>query len=113
MPLLFPQQSLQDELNNEGIFKLETGNLKQQQCCTVEAVERFILHADMQLDIKGCWLQTVLSHLMIQCTLSSYISFNSPQSIGADIPPVQHKVFNVQLTTPKEAMYKDLSAVYK
>lgn len=113
MPLLFTQPSNWVEPDGDDVFQLDVSHPMQHLCCTVEAVEKFVLDPEVRADITGDRLRTVLSHLMIRRTLSSHMPFDSPTSIGADIPPVQRKVITTELNDAEGAMYKDLSTAYK
>jgi hypothetical protein len=79
----------------------------------MEAVEKYILLPSVPPPVAGSRLRTVLAQLMIHHTLLSHIPFDSAISIGADIPPLQHKVIDVTFNEIEAEEYKKFSLPHK
>lgn len=121
MPFLFPTPSLWatadwQALKIDGktnVFDLPHDHPAKELCCTVEAVEKYILNPSVPPAVAGSRLRTVLAELMIRRTLLSRIPFDSDIAIGADIPPLQRKVVDVKFNDVEADEYKRFSLPHK
>ena len=120
MPFLFPTPSLWSNTDwddfgvstNTNVFNLPQDHPGMCLCCTIEAVEHYILNPDVPNNVAGDCLQNLLGHFLIQHTLSSHMPFNAPQAIGADILPMQHEIISCNFSDDKNQMFKTLSSMY-
>jgi hypothetical protein len=121
MPFLFTIPSLWSTADwkalginsNTDVFGLPDHHPGKSLCCTVEAVEKYILLPSVAPPTAGSRLRTVLAELMIRRTLLSRIPFDSAISIGADIPPLQRKVIDVTFNDIEAEEYKKFSLPHK
>lgn len=121
MPFLFTAPSLWgtadwEELgitSNTDVFALPADHPAKSLCCTVEAVEKYILPSSVAPSVAGTRLRTVLAELMIRRTLLSRVPFNSAVSIGSDIPPLQREVIEVTFNDIEAEDYKKFSIPHR
>lgn len=119
MPFLFQTPSLWSNTDWEdlgistdtNVFDLPRDHPGARLCCTVEAVERYILNPEVPNHVAGDRLRCLLGHFLIRRTLSSHMPFDSPQAIGADIPLMQREVISCNFSDDEDRMFKTLSRV--
>lgn len=121
MPLLFPTPSVWasadwDRLGitpSANVFNLSKDHPAKYLCCTLEAVEKYVLHPEVPPDVSGDRFRDILSQMMIRRTLASRVPFDSPRTIGSEIPPVQRKVIHVQYQSLEQQMYDEQARIHK
>ena len=67
---------------------------------------------EVPANVAGDRLRSLLGHFLIQWTLSSHMPFNSPNSIGADIPSMQRESISCSFSDDEYQLYKELSSAY-
>lgn len=121
MPLLFRRPSLWKGARwetvgivpDERIFYLSENHPAKHLCCTEEAVETYIMNHKVPRAVAGVRLREVLAQVLLRRTIQSRVPFDSPKTIGSDIPPLQRKTIKVNYNSMEKEMYDTYSPPYQ